>query len=1010
MIFIGIGIFGLISIPKIPIDLFPELEMPTISVITIYPGANTLEVERRVTKVLEEHLSKVNNLKELSSISKENLSVTSCIMNWGTDLNEAANEIRSLVDFARPFLPKDIKPPTVFKFRPQMMPVLMLGITSAKGKVMDSLPKIEKIILNPIRRVPGVGAAVILNRASRQVIIEIEKPRLDAFGLSLQQVSSIITRENLSYPLGYIEMGRMEYTIRLSGEYKDLEELRNTVISQHKGNLVYLKDIAEVKFTHEDIRGYAEVNEEEALLIGVQKRSGANTVKVAELVKAKINEVKKALPFYLKVIPVFDTSRFIRQMVRHLSQAVFLAGIFVGLVVLAFLRRWRSSLIILITIPTSIFIAFLGLFVFNYSINIISLASMAMVVGMVVDNAIVVLENISRHLEEGKDSFTAASLGASEVGSAIFASTLTTLSIFSPLIFVGGLIGIMLKQLAFIVTITLLASLFTALLLTPLLGARFLYIKETQNSSQTPKRFEYLIKGYERLLGWSLLNKKKVIVISILVFILSFGLIWLTGTGFIPQMDSGDIQVTVELPSGTGIAHTIDTAKKIRGIIKRYTPEVQTSFLRAGIASRGFITAMGIKEGPNIATIGVRVGPIKSRSRSTFEIADSFVSEIKSIPGLVNIDIQASNPLSMIFRGDAYPLVMEIRGNNLERMKEAVKIVRSIFEETKGVVRVSQDAFERRPELWLEIDRLKAARLGVSMAAIADTLRTSIYGKVLTKYHTKDEDIDIFLRLHKEDRSQLKDIRDIYVSSLAGFPVRLKNIAKIKERASLLEIRRSDQTRVFRVMADVRGRALGDIAKEIEEKIAKTRLPPGITTKYRGEVKEQRETAKDLLLVLVLGVLLVYMVMASLYNSLIDPLVIMFSVPFAISGVFCALSITNTPLDLLAFFGIIMLVGIVVNNAIVFVDYIGRLRAQGVKLNEAIKLAGRRRLRPILMTAITTICAMTPLAFGRGEGSEMWQSMGIAVIGGLFLSSIVTLVLIPIMYELLEPLRKKRVR
>ena len=1018
MIFLAIVVIGLISLQRMSLDLFPDIEPPMISVITYYPGAGALDVEQKVTKVMEDRLAATPDLDEMSSTSKENLSIVQLKFAWGTNLDEATNNIRTGLDFAKRFLPEDAETPMIFRLNLAMLPVLMFSVTTDTGDIQEHTDFIEDRITNIIQRVDGVASVVMFNSREKQVQAIVDRQRLEDRGISLQQLSGAMRANNLTLPAGTLDIGRTSYTLRVPGEFRTLYDIENVIVGQNKGALIYLKDVADVRFAFEDADRFARVDGRQAMMLMVQRESGANTVDVAELVQKKIKELDKQMPPGLHVATIMDMSEFILQMVDALSEAVYWGGLFVILVVFFFLRRLRSSFIVVLSIPTSLIGLFALLYAWGYTINMISLAAIAISVGMVVDNAIVVIDNIVRHLELRKTPMAAASEGASEVSGAVTASTLTTISIFAPVLFVGGMIGIMFKELAFVVIVSISISLLASLMLMPVLSQRLLRLHgnpRQRRSSAVGRRLERVMNAldaaYGRIVGWAIVNRKKVVAISVGVFGASLALIAVTSMDFMPQMDGGTVMVRTELPTGTRVEHTFEVARKIEEIIEQNVPEAQMLFVQAGESKSGMGSAMGGRQGSNIATVGCRVPKRSLRDRSTFDMVDAIRPKVETIPGIVSLEMDGANPLTQVASGGAKPLTVEVFAENINFARAAVKVVKQIVEQTPGAVDVVTDLLDDRPELHLDIDRLQAARLGIPMASISMAVRTAMYGEPVTRFRGGGDEIDVFLRLAEKDRRTEADLENLTVPSMAGTQIRLSAIADVSEGTSPVEIRRLNQQRNLRVMAAVSGRALGDVANDVEKNIeaAKNdgRLPENISTRFAGDVKEQRSMATDLTIALMLAVLLVYMVMASQFESLLDPLVIMFSVPFGITGVFLALLSTGTTLSISSFIGMIMLVGIVVKNAIVLVDYVNVMRDQGMDLSEALVTGGKRRLRPVLMTAFTTIGGMLPLALATGEGSEVWRPMGISVIGGLLVSTLVTLVLIPTVYAMTDRWRKR---
>ncbi len=690
-----------------------------------------------------------------------------------------------------------------------------------------------------------------------------------------------------------------------------------------------------------------------------------------------------------------------------------LGGLLVVLITFIFLRRGRSSLIISLTIPFSLVISFVFLYLFGYTINIMSLMSLAIAIGMVVDNAIVVLENITHHLEVGSRVEEASVVGAQEVGLAISVSTLTTVVVFAPMVFVGGIVGVLFKQLAFVVAITLLASLFTSLTLTPMLSSVLLrgqgLVERVHGRwgkwlARSDEYFKALEAFYRRVLNWALTRRRQVLVATGVVLLVSLGTgkLWV-GTEFFPDVDSGEIQINLHLPEGTRLEKTAQVAEEVMAIFDKEVPEREHYYAMVGQSREGVDSALGFEEGTNIAQVGAKLISKEDRKRSVKEIAQTLRGRFAEIPGIVRTSVRDIGAVQKIFfGGGGKKISLEILGYDLTVLNHIAQEVKDLVAQISGTVDITVSRREPRPELWIKVDRQKASSLGLNMATITQTLRTNLFGSDPTQFRDAGEDYDIFLRLREEDRVNIEDIREVPIASPSGTMIRLKNVADVVESEGLVQIERKNRQRMLKVEADLQGRSLGAVTRDIKERLKTLSLPPGTTIEFGGDVEEQRKAFRDLSLMLLLGIALVYMVMASQFESLRQPLVIMGSVPFAFVGVIWSLLVTGTNLNVASFIGLIMLMGIVVNNAIVLVDYTNLLRGNGLPLAEAIGTAGARRLRPVLMTTLTTIFGLLPMAMSNQEGAETWNPLGITVIGGLLVSSIVTLIIIPVLYSLVE--------
>ena len=1023
MAYIAVTIFSVIALIKLPIDLMPEFEMPAISVITIYPGAGASDVEDKLSKPIEENLSLVANLKKINSISKDNMSVVSCIFDFGTNLAEAANDIRARLDMAKRLLPADAEPPIILKFDSTMMPIIFFSVRSDQGSAAEIREMVRKRVADPLQRIKGVGAIQIFNSADARIFVEADRKKMVHAGISLTQIEKALSMANLSMPAGRIKIGNFDYPVRVPGKFRSLKDILRVIVGQHQGKPIYLSDVARVRRGFEEAlqlskgtrrddktKKWGPVNS--SLFLMVQKQSGANTLTVAKELEKKLGLIEKTLPPQLKVDILLDTSEFISRIVSNLKDTVVVAAFLVILVVLIFIRRLRASLVITLTLPASVVVAFLVMYAFGLTINTATLMALALAIGMVVDNAIVVLEVIVRHIEQGKSVLRAAVDGAAEVGQAVTASTLTTVAIFGPLAFLGGFVGIMGKSVSIVVCGTLIASLITALVLTPLLASRLIKAPNKNRRSLanrlyafTEKPFNWLTSGYGAVLRFAL-NRRWVIVLAAIS--IAAGTVYLvkrTGLAYMMESDVGFVQMIVELRPGTRLGSTAKVAEKIIRYVQKM-PESRLAFYQVGASETGGETTMGGKEGPNVASIMIRLVPVKDRKRSDRDIAALLRRFAQNLPEIRSFDLKVGNPINRISQGLGKPITLEILGEDYDELRKTALAVKNLLSSIKGTLDVSLDLFEEKTELNLDINRLRASRMGIPLALLGLSLRTALYGKKIGKFRADKEDLDIYLRVRKEDRTTIHDLEWLHVPSMSGMMKPIRNLGRFREKKALVEIRRQDKRRVLSVGANFKGRALGDIGMDLKRGLAKLNTPRSVTVQFAGNLERQEEDFRDLFIALILGILLVYMVMAGQFESFLDPFVIMFSIPFAFTGCFLLLLLVGENLSMNAFLGLVILMGIVVNNGIVLLDYVNQLRLKGMAMKEAILEAGKKRLRPVLMTAFTTIAGMLPMAMMTAEGAEMWRPMALAVIGGLLMSTIITLVFVPVMYTFFERFRR----
>ncbi|OGW85807.1 MAG: hypothetical protein A2987_05930 [Omnitrophica bacterium RIFCSPLOWO2_01_FULL_45_10] len=1024
MIFSAIIIVAFYSLTRLGIDRFPEIEPPSITVISTYPGASAEDVETKVTEVLENQLATTPGLEKITSRSSEGFSSVSLKFKWGTNMDEASNDIRDRVDLAKrvlPDIPDEMGDPFLFKFNTANIPILFMGIT-AGPTYMDLHDLIDKRIGDPLRQIPGVGTVQLIGGLERQINIWIDRERLEGYGFSILDIQNALKEENVQQPVGNIKSGLTDYVLRLPGEFTSPEDINHVIMGKRDSKVVYLKDIARIEDSFKEVEMNVRINKRNGILMSIQKQTGTNTVEVAERIKKTLKALEQNLPQDVKMNIIFDTSKDIIDSLNSLKQSLWFGIILVILVVWFFLRRFLPSLIIALTIPFSLLIAFIYLFLSDKTINTISLSSIAIAAGMVVDNAIVVVDNVYRRLELRERPQEASIFGTSEMFLAIAASTLTTIVVFLPMLFIRGFTGIMFGELAMIVTVTLLASLFTASTFSPMLCAKWLKVrpetvdrrpeaglfKKFYNTSE--RWFKSWENFYARSLGWSLGHKKIVIFGFLGAFILSLFLKAFVGNEFIPEEDTGDIRITVNMPLGTRLEETDKVASRIEGIFERDVPEARIIFARSGEPS-GQGRAFGGASGKHIVVSGVKLVPKSERRRSVHEVAQTMRREIQKIPGVVKVDVSTGNPIGRLIAGGGggKAVQLEIIGHSFEETDDLAHRIKDIMAAVPGAVDATISREINRPEVKIEVDREKAANLGITMSVISNSLKAMIEGTTATKYREKGETYDIYVRLEEASRSKLEDIESLAIlSPVSGKLVRLINFAKIYESKGPVSIERQNRERIVKVECNTYMHSAGKIIEDLKGRLQKITYPQGIIINFGGEAEEQVKAFKDLVGLLLLGIVLVYMVMAAQFESLLDPFIVMFAIPFTFTGVILGFLLTGSTLNVISFLGMIMLMGIVVNNAIVLISYINILRARGLSMLEAVTTGGKHRLRPVLMTTITTLVGLLPLAISRGSGSEIWRPLGITMLGGLTISTLITLLFVPTLYAVVESRVRKK--
>lgn len=1008
MIFLTMIILGLVSLAGLGIDLMPEIEIPTIGVVTKYEGAGPQEVESRITKMLETQLATVPNLDKIESISQDDLSVITLRFDWGTNLDAASNDARDKIGLVKPLLPNDAEEPYIFKFDISMFPILFLGFT-AEENFPQLYHIIDKEVCDVLKTIPGVAAAEVRGGLVRQISVNIDRQRLEARNLSILEVVNAIHAANLDLPGGHLKAGRTDFLVRTPMELK-VEEVERVVVGTNQGAPIYLKDVARVKDDFKELTQDVRVDKRKGLNVMVQKQSGANTVAVSDRVLAAMKEIMKNLPPDVKMSLVRNDAQNIKLAVGRVSETGIIALVLVVLVVLLFLRHLASSLIVAISLPTSLIITFALMYFAGYTLNVLTLSALTIAIGLVVDDAIVVLENIHRHQNAGERPRTAAIFAPSEVGNAVIAATLTMVAVFLPIVFVKGISGILFRQMSFVIILSLMASLASALILVPMLSSQFLHLEEHTRKGKFARLkafgervFEGLDNKYRNLLGWALNHRKLVIGGGAAFLVLSLLLIPFVGTEFMPESDMNQMRISVELPVGTRFEETEKVIQRVEEIMVNHTPELTTYFSRWGYGRVSLGTFLGGKEGTHLGMVMGRLVSRNYRKRSNKEIVESLRPLTKDMPGSI-IRFSTEDPMAGLLYGGGRAFQVEVWGWDLEEARRVSYEVAKILSGIEGLTDVEISREEGKPELRVLIDRDKASLMGLNVSTIANTVKIAIGGEAeeAAKFRAGGEEFDIYPRLREEDRQKIEDLGLLFIKSPSGKQIRLSNVARIEETTGPVRIERKGQQRIVKVMADIYGRDLGSVVREVKEKLSPFALPPGFSLKFGGAREEQEKAFRWLLLSLVLGMVLVYMVMASQFESIRDPMIMYFAIPFALIGVIWTLLITGHRLSVPSFIGLIMLVGIVAKNGIILIDYINTLRARGMGVREAVMTGGRTRLRPVLMTAFAAFFGLLPLAIQGGEGSDFWQPLAAPAAGGLFVSTFITLIFVPTLYSVFE--------
>ncbi|MDD3804058.1 MAG: efflux RND transporter permease subunit [bacterium] len=1000
VVFIVIAIFGFLSFRQLAVEMYPKIDLPMISIVTVYPGASSVDIEEQVTKKIESAVSMVSNVKEITSTSQESVSYVTVSFEWGKDLEVAANDIRTQVEFARRSLPDDAENPIVYKFSSSMAPVAVIGMSFPMDDISSQFNITERYVLDRFRQIPGVGSAFLSSSKKEKVNVNLRIPDMVKYNVSVSQVISMIQATSMNVPLGELREGLRTYSVRLPGEYASIEDISKTIVGSSGRNPIFLYNIADIDFSAGQMNSVSRVNGKNGIVMVLQKQADANTIKVLDEVKKRIEQVKEFYPAGTEIKIIFDTSKSIKSSISNLGSTIFYGFIFVLLVVLLFLRNVRGSLIISMTIPFSLIFAFIYLFAAGDTINIISLASLSVAIGMVVDNSIVVLENIYRHRDEEKRKVKEASLaGTNEVIVAILASTLTTVAIFVPLLFIQGFSSVLFKQLAYTVSVVLFASLFVSTTLTPMLASRLIGEsgkKQNRFQETTEKWFLALEQGYSNILAYALNHKKYIISVFAVLFIGSLFLLTAIKTEFMSGSEGGVVFGSVKLSQSMRIEKTDSILNQLGEEIKANYPDVENFTFYAGTSSVGGPGGRGGNQYTSTMILTFKDGlPAKTVKKNI----SSLRKMMTGYPEVKSADFSSGNIGAFM---SSKQISLNIYGENLDNSFKTAKQIKAEMEKENIFVDITVSREDEITDISVVPVKERMMQFGMNNYFLMSSLRYGLYGTTASVYRDNGSEYDIFVSFDRKYLSSSEMLKSIPVNTPAGLTIPLSAVANIERSSQPPVIERKDQMRLITVESNLSNAPLSEANKKLDEIIKRIELPEGVRVVKGGDIESQQESFRDLLIAILIGILLVFLVMAGQFESFLDPFVIFFSIPFALTGVIWALFLTNTTLSIMGFIGMLMLVGIVVNNAIVLIDYINQLRTRGISLCDAVPLAGNRRLRPVMMTTLTTVFGLLPLALSASEGSEMWRPLGIVVIGGLLMSTLVTLVIVPVIYSIVE--------
>jgi HAE1 family hydrophobic/amphiphilic exporter-1 len=998
-------ILGFFTYSKLSVDLLPEMELPVAAVMTSYSGAGPEEVESGVTELLESALTTVSNVDTIQSISAAGQSVVIMMFNWGTDMDAAAIEMKDSIGFVEGYLPDGASDPLVIKMDPTMMPIMQIGIS---GEDLAQVQEIAEEVIEPrLSRIPEVASVIITGGQERQVKVEIDPVRLENYGLTLSQVAQVLQMENFNMSSGKVAQGTREYYVRNMQEFETIEDIRNVAIVTATGSNLRLGDIATITDGYKEMEQFTRVNHREAVGVHLMKQSDANTVKASEAVRKELAKIQQELNLDLDVDIVYDAAEYINQSIDSTIKMIYEGALLAVLVLFLFLRNMRSTLIIFTAIPLSIIATFILMYFYGTTLNLITMGGLALGVGRIVDDSIVVFENIYRHRSLGLPPMEAAVTGASEVSSAVIAATMTFIAVFLPMVFVEGLASIIFAPMAMTISFAILCSLFVALTVIPLMSSRILTDKSMQRITEGSGRIfnatqkfggwiDSLGERYKVLIQACLNRRRRVIIIVTLLMVVSLAAIPLVGAEFMPATDSGEISVSIETDKGSTLE---DTDEVIRQVENRLLdiPEVELVFTSVG--SAGTMMMSSGSGGTNTSTLYVKLCPKNERQRGVEMVAEDIRQQLAGLAG-TKVAVSVMDATSSF--GSTSPVVVQISGDDLDVLREISTEVTDIVRSTPGTREVTSSITDGNPEMQIRIDRARAAAYGLTPMQVASEIKSAMDGTVATRYKVNGQEVDVKVSYTSEGHSDVDYLTNLTILSPQGAVVKLSQIATFELAQGPVQIIREDQVRKAEVTADLLNRDLNSVMTDIQASIDQMNLPAGYEITFGGENEEMMESFASLAVALLLAIILVYAVMAVQYESFFNPFVIMFSIPTCIIGVVFGLLLTGRSFSITAFIGVIMLVGIAVANAIVYVDYLKRLRERGMERDEAIAEAGRVRLRPILMTAFTTILAMLPMAIGLGEGAELIAPLATVVIGGLLASTLITLVLVPVVYSIFD--------
>ena len=1013
MIYVAIVILGFTGLSKLSIDFMPDIEIPAIVILTQNYGVGPQEMETSITRLIEAAVASTEGIDRLTATSRESLSMVTIMFKWGQNLDAATADVRDKLDLIVNNLPSGVKKPTIFRINTSMMPIMLMALIGDKP-IPYLYDLADQKIKDHIAQTPGVASVNFDGVRQREVQVMLNRNRLDAYNMTPDQIIGVLQAENINVSGGTIESRYSQFILRTQGEFKNVEEIRDIIVSYQHGIPVYLRYVADVNWGISEETARSIIDGKPGLRLTIQKQSGANTIQAVKLIRDKLDSVRELLPTGVELKEIFSSADFTRNSINNTATSGILGALLAVIVVFIFLRNIRASIIIGLAIPFSIIATFVGMYFFKINLNMISLGGLTLGIGMLIDNAIIVLENTFTYLTRGQKPADAARLGAQEILGAILAATLTTICVFLPIVFTEGMAAELFNDMALTVTFSLTASIFVAVTLVPMLSSKYLrHYDDSALRREKPRLYKAITFGertftaveakYKNGIRWTLDHKKTVLLGIAGIFIFTMTII-MQGVNFefMPESDQGQIMATVNMPVGTRLGLTSEASEQLTDIIREVVPAEYITSLSYLTGNSGGIGAIFSGTSANVGTVRMRLVAKTERKTGVTEYIKILSDRAAKAPAPLGVaDVTISSGGNMMMGGSAIDIL--VRGHDLKQGADLAKDIKSTMETIPDVYNINISRKEGSPELVINVNRQKAASMGVNMASIGMTIQQSILGRTATYMREDGREYDILVRLDENDRNSIEDIENIQVlSTFTRRPVRIGNIATIVQNVGPVSIERDDQMRVLHITADTFGglqQTVDKIKREIDHNLI---IPEGFSVDFQGSFKDMQDTLNDLLLALIVAICLIYAVMAAIFESYVDPFIIFFTIPLAVAGAIWMLFLTGTAMSVNAMIGILVLSGCVVNTGIVLVNYINILRARGVELKEAIMEGGRRRLRPILMMALTTIIALLPLAFGLGEGDEMNIPLARTVIGGLITSTFLSLFFVPALYLTLE--------